>query len=203
MTEGSFAIIHCIVTTRDQILACARAELERSGIAGFSLRRVSAAAGLTPMAIYWHFKNREALLAAVASESFAVWQARAERIPAGDPVRWLQRMVGEYLAFSLDQPQHFDACFVFRASPRRRQIRDFRADQLGVVALMVRQIETGQASGRLTPGDPLEFAFALWAQVHGLVMLHRSDGITLSRTALLSLGRRCADRLLQPPGALQ
>lgn len=190
------------MTTRDQILASARAELERSGIADFSLRRVSAAAGLTPMAIYWHFKNREALLAAVASESFAVWQARAERVSTRDPVRWLRRVQEEYLAFSIDQPQHFDACFVFRASQRRRQVRDFRADQQGVVALMVRRIEAGQAAGRLAPGDPLEFAFALWAQVHGLVMLYRSDGITLSRTALLSLGRRCVDRLLQPPGVL-
>ena len=189
------------MTTRERILDAARAELERAGIAGFSLRRVGTAAGLTPMAVYWHFKNREALLAAVASESFAVWQARAEQIPARDPVRWLRRIMAEYLLFSLDQPQHFDACFVFRASPRRRQLRDFRADREGVVALMVRRIEAAQAAGQLSPGDPLEFAFALWAVAHGLVMLHRSDGITLSRTAFLDLGKRSVERMLQPPGA--
>lgn len=186
------------MTTRETILNCARAELEAAGIEGFSLRRVSLAAGLTPMAIYWHFKNRADLLAAVASESFAQWQHRAEAIQARDPLVWLQKLAREYLLFSLDQPQHFDACFVFRASQRSRKVSDFRADQQGVVALMVRKVASAQEQGLLAPGDPLVVAFALWAEMHGLVMLYRSDGITLSRPALLKLGRQCIDRLLQP-----
>ena len=191
------------MTTRDEILRCARNELEAAGIDGFSLRKVSQAAGLTPMAIYWHFKNRADLLSAVAGESFAVWQQRVEAIRSRDPLAWLKRAAREYLLFSLDQPQHFDACFVFRASQRRRRVTDFRSDRQGVIALMVGQIETAQQSGRMAPGDPLVVAFALWAEMHGLVMLQRSDSITLGRTAFLALGQRCFERFLQPHEAGQ
>ena len=188
------------MTTRDRILRQARTELARAGIAGFSLRRVGAAAGVTPMAVYWHFDSREDLLAAVATESFAVWQKRAERIAVRDPIAWLRRLALEYLRFSIDAPQHFDACFVFRASRRRRRVADFRADRTGVVALMVGRVAAAQARGRLAPGDPLDVAFAIWAEAHGLVMLRRSDGITLSRADFLALGGRCVDRLLQAQG---
>lgn len=188
------------MATRDRILRQARTELERAGIAGFSLRRVGAAAGVTPMAVYWHFDSREDLLAAVATESFAVWQKRAGRIAVRDPIAWLRRLAVEYLRFSIEAPQHFDACFVFRASRHRRRVADFRADRSGVVALMVDRIATAQAQGRLAAGDPLEIAFSLWAEAHGLVMLRRSDGITLSSRAFLALGGRCVDRLLQAPG---
>jgi len=184
------------MTTRERILECARAELERNGIAGFSLRRVGRHAGLTPMAIYWHFRNRDDLLAAVSSESFAIWQRIAEGIRVREPVEWLRRVAIAYVRFSQDQPQHFDACFVFRAASRQRRITDFRKDRSGVVALMVERIALAQRQGKLIPGNPLDFAFALWAQVHGLVMLHRSDGITLSDQALRSLCRRCIDILL-------
>mgnify|MGYP002335903115 CR=1 FL=1 len=59
------------MTTKTRLLDSALEELERAGLEGFSLRSVGAAAGVTPMAVYRHFKNRDDLLAAVGEEAFA------------------------------------------------------------------------------------------------------------------------------------
>ena len=48
--------------TRQRLIGHALEELERGGVESFSLRSVSAAAGLTPMAVYRRFSNKDALL---------------------------------------------------------------------------------------------------------------------------------------------
>ena len=44
--------------------------LERGGPQRVTMRRVARAVGITPMAIYYHFPNREALLKAITDEEF-------------------------------------------------------------------------------------------------------------------------------------
>src|SRR5262245_56437886 len=56
--------------TADRILRAARNLFEREGATGVSMRRVAAAVGLSPMAIYRHFPNREALLKRIGDDSF-------------------------------------------------------------------------------------------------------------------------------------
>ena len=56
--------------TADRILGAARALFEREGTQAVSMRRIADAIGLTPMAIYRHFPNREALLKRISDDSF-------------------------------------------------------------------------------------------------------------------------------------
>ena len=66
--------------TADRILRAALTLFEREGAQGVSMRRVAAAVGLTPMAIYRHFPNRDALLKRIGDDSFDAivrhWDAR-------------------------------------------------------------------------------------------------------------------------------
>ena len=77
--------------TRQRLIGHALDALERDGVESFSLRSVSAAAGLTPMAVYRHFPNKEKLLQAAGREAFAEWQARAQTVRAVDPLEWLRQ----------------------------------------------------------------------------------------------------------------
>lgn len=186
---------------KQRILRCALEELQRSGVERFSLRAVGAAAGITPMAVYRHYRDREALLAAAGEEAFAVWKKRAGAIKAADPLDWLRRLGRAYAEFALDEPEFFDACFVLRTSVERLYPADFIAGRSPVIALVVKRIEEAQARGQLGPGDALEAGMALWAQVHGLVMLHRAGRFAMKRKDYLALCTRCVDLVLAGLGA--
>jgi AcrR family transcriptional regulator len=183
------------MNTKQRLLSHALEELERGGMEAFSLRSVSAAAGLTPMAVYRHYPNKEELLKATGREAFAAWQRRVESIRTTDPLEWLRQGGRLYVLFALEEPARFDACFVLRTGFERRFPRDFRAGKSPVVSMIVSRVEAAQAAGVFIAGDPLEIAMAFWAQVHGLAMLHRGGRVAMSRNAFLALAARNVESL--------
>ncbi len=179
--------------TRQRLLACALDELERSGLDGFSLRAVGGKAGLSPMAVYRHFANKEDLLRALGEEAFGAWQRRVESIKERDFDRWLQRVLRSYVEFALDEPGRFDVCFVLKTSVERVYPEDFRAGKSPAITLMAKRIEAAQQDGKLREGDPIELALLIWAQLHGLVMLHRAGRFSLRRSKYLRLCQQCTE----------
>ena len=182
--------------TKDRILEQSLLELERSGVDGFSLRAVGTAVGVTPMAIYRHFHDKDHLLEAVGEQAFAQWQQRIVAIKVRDPVQWFRRSSLAYIEFALDEPERFDACFVLKTNVERLYPQGFAAKRSPVITLAMEQIEAAQAAGKLRKGDPLEMTLFVWAQLHGLAMLHRSGRFTLKRAEFLALCERCIDRSL-------
>lgn len=57
--------------SRARIVAAARRIIEREGVELLSMRKVAAAVGLAPTAIYWHLGGRDELLNAVLDEIIA------------------------------------------------------------------------------------------------------------------------------------
>jgi len=184
------------MNTRDRLIACALEELETGGVQAFSLRSVSAAAGITPMAVYRHFPYKDELLQAAGRAAFAEWQNRAQSIRTSDPLDWLRQAGRLYMQFALEEPARFDACFVMRTGVERRYPRDFRAGKSPVVAMMVARVAAAQAAGEFEPGDPLEIAMFFWSQLHGLAMLHRSARFAMPRGAFFALAARSMERML-------
>lgn len=56
--------------TSSRIATAARRLLHREGADAVTMRRVARAVGLTPMAIYRHYRGRSALLNVLANEGF-------------------------------------------------------------------------------------------------------------------------------------
>ncbi|MES1192281.1 MAG: TetR/AcrR family transcriptional regulator [Steroidobacter sp.] len=185
------------MNTRERLVECAFGELERSGIEGFSLRSVGNDAGLSAMAVYRHFKNKNELLRVVGEVAFEEWRRRVEAIKETTLEKWFHKVVRAYVEFALDQPARFDVCFVLKTEVERIYPDDFRAGKSPVISLTMQRIEQAQRNGELNPGDSLEIALFAWAQLHGLVMLHRSGRFALGRAAFLSLCKRCGSRILQ------
>lgn len=175
------------MSARNRILACAIDELERAGMEQFSLRAVAVAAGVTPMAVYRHFKGRDELLAAVGEQAFDSWKRRIDAITEPDPVAWLRSSGRAYAEFHLEEPASFDACFVLRTRVERLYPEDFVANRSPVISLIASRIGEAQEQARLAPGDAIERAMLIWAQVHGLVMLHRSKRFAMDDTVFLDL----------------
>jgi len=182
--------------TRQRLIGHALEALERVGVEAFSLRSVSAAAGLTPMAVYRHFSSKEELLKEAGREAFATWQRRVESIRTTDPMEWMSQAARLYVLFALDEPARFDACFVLRTGVERRFPRDFRAGKSPVGSMIVARVEAAQAAGVLIAADALEVAMVFWAQLHGLTLLHRSGRMAMSRSAFLALAARNVEVML-------
>src|SRR5436190_1450624 len=86
------------------LLRAAGRTLEQGGIAALSLRDTARRAGVSHNAPYRHFADREALLAALAGEGFAMLAERLRGKPA--------REMGEaYVRLALEQPQRFRLMF--------------------------------------------------------------------------------------------
>lgn len=70
-------------TTAEKIRRAALKLFEQGGVQAVSMRRVADAVGITPMAIYRHFANREILLKRLSDDSFQAmaqeWSAQSDR----------------------------------------------------------------------------------------------------------------------------
>lgn len=161
--------------TADRILSAARALFEREGPGAVSMRRVADTVGITPMAIYRHFPNREALLKRISDDSFNEiahhWTARAD---GGDLVARLMAVQCIYLDYALAHPHLFDHAFSTRREDARRFPEDFRARRSPTANVVHDLVTEAQQAGVLRAGDPWDIAMTLWAHSHGLIALYRA-----------------------------
>lgn len=57
--------------SRQEIVSAAMAIMDAYGLADLSMRRLGASLGVQPSALYWHFENKQSLLAAMADDMLA------------------------------------------------------------------------------------------------------------------------------------
>jgi AcrR family transcriptional regulator len=181
--------------SREIIFAAAKAVLEKEGVSGITVRKVAKRAGLSTMAMYRHFADKDALLNALMDDGLAAWETRVRAIHAPDPMQWLERLGGAYLDFAMTEPHRFDAAF-FLPAPRARQFPgDFAAGRSPAVALTVAHIEQAQADGRLGGRPALDIALALTALGQGMVSMQRANRFS-SETQFKTLYRTAPQQCL-------
>jgi AcrR family transcriptional regulator len=161
--------------SRDRIFEAAKVVVAEDGLAGLTIRKVAGRAGLSAMALYRHFADKDALLNALMDDGFAVWEATVRSIEAEDPIQWLEEVHEAFLAFALTEPHRFDAAFLFPA-PRARQFPDdFAAGRSPAIAMIAARIDQAKATGRLGDTPALEIALGLAALAQGLVSMQRAN----------------------------
>jgi len=160
--------------TRNRILSAAKAVLESSGFEGLTIRSVAQRAGLSPMALYRHFKNKDELLNALMQDGISAWEAIVQGIRAKDPVKWLKALMEAYLDFALSQPHRFDAAFFLPAPAARRFPDDFAAGRSPAIALVMARIDQAKADGRFRDEPTFGIAMALVAYGQGFVSMQRA-----------------------------
>jgi AcrR family transcriptional regulator len=90
--------------SRERILDAATEVAAERGYEGASIALVSAKCGLPASSIYWHFKNKDDLIAAVIERSFADW-ATAWQVPVdGSPQDRLVGLAMKIAKALLDSP---------------------------------------------------------------------------------------------------
>ena len=167
---------------RRALVARALELLRTGGAEALTLRAVARAAGVSQAAPYRHFADRRALVAAVAEEGFrqlvdAMTQAMGQAMAAGN-MRLAFREVGvAYVRFALEHDAQYRVMFGAEVA-NNEDLPALRAQSRGVLEGVARAVAGLQQAGLVGPGDPHTMAAALWAALHGLVML-QLDGQTL------------------------
>jgi len=184
--------------TRAAILAAAMRLLERGGQEAVTMRRVATAVGITAMAIYHHFPDRDALLRALADvESdrigalFDGWPAR------GSPVRRLRRMAESYVDYAFSRPRLFAFLFLHDRPDVRRFPADFRRRRSPVLNRVADAVAEAMLAGALRKDDFWEVAVDLWAFVHGHLALYRGGRFAYPEPEFRAFFRRSLNRFLR------
>ncbi len=183
--------------TAERILRAARALFERGGAQSVTMRRVADAVGLTPMAIYRHFPNREALLKRISDDSFDEiarhWIARNR---GGDPIARVIGLQRIYLDYALSHPHLFDHAFSARRADARRYPEDFRAGRSPTLTVAAEAIADAMQAGVLRSDDAWDVAITLWAHTHGLVTLYRAGRFSYDEAQFRRFYEASLQRLL-------
>lgn len=185
------------MTTRERILAAARKAFERHGLEGLSLREVAAKVGITPMAIYRHFANKEALVDALVLDALDEWSARVAALPAAAGLAKVEQMGEAVLDFALSQPRRFEAAFLLPSRKARRYPDDFAAGRSPAGNVHLAALEEGIRQGKLGGAPPVEILLINSALSQGLVTLYRAGRIAGGEAEFRALYRRAMRRVFQ------
>ena len=158
---------------RGEILDAAKHLFAGEGVAHVTMRRIGAAVGVSPTALYMHFADKDALLAAIAQDTFSELLHRLEQSSAVErtPLEKFRAGLRTYIAFGVARPDEYRLTFMTRLFSRSNAKtcalemadRSFAILE-SMVAELVRQ-------GVFRPGDPSELAEAVWAALHGTTAL--------------------------------
>jgi AcrR family transcriptional regulator len=146
-------------------------------VSAVSLREVARRAGVSAAAPYHHFRDKNALLAAVAEEGFrrlvAMVEREVTRLPR-DPADALEAVLAGYIAFAVEHPAHFQVMFL----PELHAGTHAELDQAAweAFALLVRAVQQATPARRRRQSPELMAAVALGA-AHGLAALARKDSL--------------------------
>lgn len=178
------------------MIEAALGALGEGGTGRVSLREVARRAGVSAAAPYRHFRDRQALLEAVATLGFERFTEAMEAARAGvGEGEQLAAMACAYVRFALDAPPLFRLMFSAEIDKQGNlALQQAAAAAYGTLAV---------AAAREDSIAPGEVAVAAWAFVHGLAMLllddqllgvsaTSADGLIRSVTARFVAGLRAA-----------
>jgi AcrR family transcriptional regulator len=158
----------------EALLAAADALIKEKGVGGFSLREAARKVGVDPAASYRHFRDKDAVVQALARRGFTRLAARMHEglQEAGrSPERKLFTLGHTYVAFALDEPSAFRAMFgPTGVDARDDLLRGTYPVEQGPYHLVQRTLRDWAREGEHKL-DIDEASVTLWAGVHGLACL--------------------------------
>ena len=164
--------------------------IQRHGVEGLTLRAVGQALGVSRTALYRHFADKSALLAAVAREGFRT--LRLELVGAweegGRGPEAFDAMGVAYVRFAVTHPSHYRVMFGGFVDARAAD-PDLEEEAAAAFRMLVDALVAQQSAGLLREDDPSQLARFIWAIVHGVAMLaidgqlHGQDAEELMRYA--------------------
>jgi len=176
--------------------------VDKLGGEGLTLRAVGAALGVSRTALYRHFADKQALMAAVAREGFRL--LRLALVEAwerhGHGRAGFEAMGEAYLRFAVSHPSHYRVMFgrfVESGARDPELIEEANAAFQALVDALVDQ----QREGLVRGDDPILLARFVWSVTHGIAMLVIDGQLKDCDDAGAALNRFAAERVRAGIGA--
>ncbi|MFC4605411.1 TetR family transcriptional regulator [Rhodococcus kronopolitis] len=99
---------------RQDVLDGAIAILDEYGLGDLTMRRLASSLGVQPGALYWHFPNKQTLLAAITDEMLALVAAPLEALPWDERLRVLAHRMRDGLLAHRDGAELAAASYAAR-----------------------------------------------------------------------------------------
>lgn len=146
--------------------------IQKHGVDRLTLRGVGEALGVSRTALYRHFSDKQALLAAVGREGFRMLRLAltAAWVEHGRGRAGFDAMGTAYVHFAVANPSHYRVMFggfVDSCSKDDAFLQEAAAAFQVLVEALVEQ----QKAGLVRPDNPLMLARFIWSIVHGIAML--------------------------------
>ena len=177
-----------------QILQATRRAFGRKGLQALSMRGIAKEVGITPMAIYRHYENKQALLDALVLDALNEWSKLVAAIPPAAPLDWLRKLGEAHLDFALRKPRRYEAAFLIQSSKARRYPHDFIAGKSPAGALQLNLIAELISLGVLRNVNPIEIVISNAALSLGLITLYRAGRIAGGEPEFRELYMRTTER---------
>jgi AcrR family transcriptional regulator len=157
---------------REVLLEAAIRLISEVGPAGFTLREVARRAGVSHNAPYRHFRDRDDLMATVATQGFReLTQAMLRAAEDGSGALDCLKLAGlAYVKFALRRPERFTVMFDAPTSVKTKRADSTEAAEQAFGTLLT-FVKSCQDEGQLPSGDPGQFALLAWSMVHGVAKL--------------------------------
>lgn len=165
----------------------------------FSLREVARRTGVSAAAVYRHFEDKDALLAAICAEGFQTFHMYLMRALAEkSPLERLRAAGRAYRAFGVENPEDYRV--IFSSADRVLRVSTFEKLQVqtsSTFQFLVDRVRECQDARVIRKGTPSEIAASIWAHVHGLVSLYISERLPFDDAAFATFFAESTDHLLR------
>ncbi len=165
---------------KEALIEAAQRFIAERGIGGFTLADAAKLVGVTPAALYRHFRGRDALVAEVAFRGYDELAKRLGRAlqSEGTPLERFTRMGEAYLAFAEQEPGFYAAMFSAKPSdseecgPFWSKGQDKEGEKAPGAAFdyLVKALDETFPQG-FENVDARFIAIEVWALSHGIAML--------------------------------
>lgn len=185
---------------RAELLQRAEDTLRESGVDGLSLRQLARDAGVSHAAPSRHFRDKQALLDALALSGFERLAAlNQEASTEGNFPERMLAIARIYLKFAVENSELLAVMFTRKHSPDSGP--DMAAAAERAFAVPMATIAEGQARGEVAAGDPIRIGLPAVAAMQGLaafvgtgfVSAENSDELLADTIAQLMQGLRPRD----------
>ncbi|MGK9149298.1 TetR/AcrR family transcriptional regulator [Plantibacter flavus] len=160
---------------RRTLLEAAAESIESDGVDALSLRQLARDAGVSHAAPSRHFRDKQALLDALAEDGFRRMSAALDAAidtdaTTADAVRArFDALARAYVGFALAQPTLLSLMFGLKHAPDARD--ELLAAGHASMEITLRVVAAAQDAGAIAPGDPQHIALVAFATFHGIATL--------------------------------
>jgi AcrR family transcriptional regulator len=146
--------------------------IQAEGVTALTLREIGVRVGVSRTALYRHFADKNALLAAVATEGFRTLRERLVTAwqEGGGGRAALQSMGTAYVRFAVAHPAHYRVMFS-GAVDKAAQQPELADEANGAFQALVDSLTALQRDAVVRAEDTVMMAQYVWAVVHGVALL--------------------------------